>query len=316
MSMINERIFKGLDDDFFGELKGGKLRYILDYERKHRKSLLIEIRKNYLDLYFLGHGVVVKRRKDRYYLSASQAFNPKDILKGINIIENFKSRNWKIFFDEIKEGQFENIMDAILTKIIMHRHGDISEGVSEINHFVDNRAIGRNGILIIDRQVSYPGIGERMDLLGLKRMPSGKFTFAIVELKNKNNTDIGSVFSQITRYIDILIEREAYERFAETYRYVKDQKVKLRLLRKISGDIAPFNEIRKKDIGGIVILDNYNIKSDIKPDGLLGRAIKNWDEVGSEYDLKLYVKTNVLDGAFFLDRNEAGMLLERYKKNN
>lgn len=317
MSMLNKGIFRGLDDSFLKELKEGVLSCILDYERKHRKSFLIEIRNNFLDLYFLGHGIEVKRTKDnRYYLSASQTFNPQDILKKINIYKDPKSRKWNIFFKEIEEGQFEKIMNAIIAKIIMHRHGDISEGVSEINHFIDNRAIGRNGILIIDRQVVYPGTRGRIDLLGLKRMQNGNFTFAIVELKNKNNPDIGRAFSQITRYIDILMEQKPYERFAGTYRYIKDQKVELGLLNKISGNIALFTEIRKKDIEGVVILDNYNIKSDIKPEGLLAKAIKNWGEVGSGYNLSLFLKTNVLDSAFFLNREEAGALLDRFKKNN
>jgi len=317
MTKFNERIFRGLDDEFFKELKEGMLSCILDYQRKYRKSFLVEIRDDFLDLYFLGHGILVRRTSDnRYYLSASKAFNPKDILEGINIKESEKSGVWKIFFDEI-EGHFEDIMNAIIAKIIMHRHGDISEGVSEMNHFIDNREkTTRNGILIIDRQVSYPGMGGRMDLLGLKRMQSGDFTFAIVELKNRNNSEIAEVYSQVSRYIDDLYEEDTYERFAETYRYVMDQKIELGLLRKISGDIVPFGEITKKDIEGIVILDDYDIKAELKPKSLLMRALKNWSEVGSEYNLKLFIKTNVLDSTFFLNRKEAAALLVRYKKSN
>ncbi len=45
--------FRKLDEDFMQELQEGKLRPILEFERKHRKSFMVEIRNNFLDLYFL-----------------------------------------------------------------------------------------------------------------------------------------------------------------------------------------------------------------------------------------------------------------------
>jgi len=61
-------------------LKDGKLRPILEFERKHKKSFTVEIRKNFLNLYFLGHGIDVKRNNGRYYLRASKRFDPKPLL--------------------------------------------------------------------------------------------------------------------------------------------------------------------------------------------------------------------------------------------
>ncbi len=37
-------------------------------------------------------------------------------------------------------------MTSIILKIVQYRMGDITEGVSEINHFFDNRTIGKNGV--------------------------------------------------------------------------------------------------------------------------------------------------------------------------
>jgi len=316
--------FRGLDSDFLDELKEGKLHSILEFERKHRKSFMVEIRNNFLDLYFLGHGIEVKRRKGRYYLIASNEFNPKQRLPANlkKAVKGYGNNRWQISFDDIEKensNSFNEIMTSIILKIVEYKKGDISEGVSEINHFIDNRAIGKNGILIIDRQVVYPGSKKgRIDLLGLKRLNNGKFTFVVLELKNKNNIDIANVFTnQVKRYVDLVYDK--YEDFKSTYEKVLKKKIKLRLLRRIECNIASKNEISKRDIEGIVILDNYNIKSDLKDDGLLYRALKNWKELrklSDDYNAKLFLKTNVLDSTFFMDDLKTEYLLKKYKRCN
>jgi len=324
MSENKSRQFKGLDSDFLYELGEGKLHPILEFERKHRKSFMVEIRNNFLDLYFLGHGIEVKRRKGRYYLIASKRFDPKPLLNADlkKLVKGYGNNRWQISFDDIekeKSNSFNEIMTSIISKIVEHKKGDISEGVSEINHFIDNRAIGKNGILIIDRQVVYPGSKKgRIDLLGLKRLNNGKFTFVVLELKNKNNSDIANVFTnQVKRYIDLVHDK--YEDFKSTYEGVLKQKIKLRLLRRIECNIASKNEISKRDIEGLVILDNYNIKSDLKDDGLLQRALKDWKDLrklSDEYNAKLFLKTNILDSTFFMDDLKTEYLLKKYKRNN
>jgi len=316
--------FKGLDSDFLHDLKEGKLHSILKFERKHRKSFMVEIRNNFLSLYFLGHGIEVKRIKAKYYLIASNTFNPKSRLpdKLKKIVKSYGTNTWQISFDDIEKENshsFNKIMTSIILKIVEYKKGDISEGVSEINHFIDNRAVGKNGILIIDRQVVYPGSKKgRIDLLGLKRLNNGKFTFVVLELKNKNNTDIANVFTnQVKRYVDLVYDE--YEDFRLTYEEVLKQKIKLGLLKPIKCKIAPKKEISKRDIEAIVILDNYNIKSDLKDDGLLHRALEDWKELrklSDDYNAKLFLKTNILDPTFFMDYQKTDNLLKKYKRNN
>jgi len=320
MSEKKHRPFRWLDSDFMHELRKGKLNPILKFERKYRKSFMVEIRNNFLDLYFLGHGIEVRRSQGRYYLRASTRFDPRPLLQDNlkKIVKDCVNR-WQISFDDIEKedpNSFDEIMTSIISQIVVHRKGNISEGVSEINHFFDNRAIGKNGILVIDRQIVYPGSKKgRLDLLGLKRLESGKFTFVVLELKNKNNTDIANVFTeQVKRYIDLV--HDNYEHFRSTYEEVVKQKIELGLLRRISCNIAPKNEISKRDIEGIVVLDNYNIKSDLKDDGLLQRALKDWANLGDKYNAKLFLKTNVLDSTFFRDYQETADLLKRFKSNN
>ncbi len=318
--------FRGLDSDFMKELndKKGKLHCILEFEGKNRKSFMVEIRNNFLSLYFLGHGIEVKRIKAKYYLIASNTFNPKSRLpdKLKKIVKSYGTNTWQISFDDMKKensNSFNEIMTMIISKIVEYKKGDISEGVSEINHFIDNRTIGKNGILIIDRQVVYPGSKKgRIDLLGLKRLNTGKFTFVVLELKNKNNTDIANVFTnQVKRYVDLVYDE--YEDFKSTYEKVLKQKIKLRLLRRIACNIASKKEISKRDIEAIVILDNYNIKSDLKDDGLLHRALEDWKELrklSDDYNAKLFLKTNILDSTFFMDDLKTEYMLKKYKRCN
>ena len=67
MSEKEFKPFRGLDSEFFDALRNetGILHPILEFERKHRKAFMVEIRNNFLDLYFLGHGIEVKRRQGR-----------------------------------------------------------------------------------------------------------------------------------------------------------------------------------------------------------------------------------------------------------
>lgn len=319
MSDMELKPFRALSPDFLENLKRGKLSFILDFERRHRKSFMVEIRNNFLDLYFLGHTVEVRNTKDGYLLIASKEFKPSVESAG-SIVQPYGDKKWKIPFTDIKGSKhFDDIMTAILLKIVSHKKGEISEGVSEINHFINNRDIRKNGILIIDRQVVYPGLREsRIDLLGLRKLGKNedRFTFSVVELKNKNNPEIQKVFSQTKRYIDILYKRDIYEHFRITYEKVLRQKIELGLLKAVRGHIASYDEISRDDVKGVVVLDNYNIKSDFSNDGLLHRAIKDWNEVGKDYDIKLFLKTNVLDSTFFMDMNETEKILRRYKECN
>jgi len=315
--------FRMLDDEFMQALLNGEIKYILQFERKNRKSFMVELRNNFVDLYFLGHTVEVKRRKEGYYFTASNEFNPtKSLQENLSkLIEPYTTGKWQLAAKKIKTyHQFEKIMTEVISRIVAHKKGNISEGVSELNHFMDNRFIGKNGILVIDRQIVYPGDkGSRMDLLGLKRLNKNNnlFTFVIMELKNKNNVGIGQVCSQTARYIDLVYDnKEIYEKFRATYQKVIDQKKKLRLLKRIDCQIAPWEKVSKKDILGLVVLDNFNIKGDLKKNGLLERAIKDWRCAGESYNIKFFLKTNVFDSTFFINKTSVERLLKKYKTCN
>lgn len=276
--------FRGLKNDFKSDLlKGGVLYPILDFEKDCRHSFLVEIRKNYLDLYFFGHAVKIVQSGSGYALSIAEAFRPDKFTK------------WPISFKEIQEkyaSGFEEFMHDVMFKIIRHKEGDISEGVSEMNHYISNRIVYDPGdILVIDRQIAFGK--ARIDLLGLKKLDNGNFGFVIIELKNKENKDIGKVFSQTKEYIDVLWEH--YNVFQSTYNLILEQKIELGLLDQKNKGIIADKPLSNKEIAGIVILDNYNLRS-----SCLERALKNdWMKIRSSCNMQLFLKTNTLDSRFF-----------------
>ena len=71
-------------------------------------------------------------------------------------------------------------------------------------------------------------------------------------------------------------------------------------------------QISRKDILGVVILDNFNIKSDLQEDGLFHRALRDWRSQKPDYSFMLFLKTNVLDDTFFLNYHEAEERLNRF----
>lgn len=289
-------IFRGLpvdknDSKKIDGLVLAEIKPVLEFQRNYRKSVIVEIRKNYLDLYFLGHAIKVAPGRSGYCLEGSDEFIP----------DGFK---WPVLFKDIK-GKFEEFMLSVMSEIVRHKKGNISEGVSEMNHYVDNRDyrnVAQGGILIIDRQVSFKGL--RIDLLGVKKLNNNKFTFVIIELKNKQNKEIEAVFSQTKDYLDILWEY--YDDFRDTYSLILNQKIQLRLLdRKNKGEIAEKSGLSRDKIEGIVILDNYNLLSN-----RLRKSLKDWKQVNKFHNIKLFLKTNTLDSRFFQSYEQAQKLFK------
>lgn len=289
MSVRKEAAFRGLKLDFKNDLLEGKLRPILDFEGSHRDSFLVEIRNNYLDLYFLGHAIKVEQKSSDYSLSSADVFLPD------------KFRKWPISLNEIKKNYelgFKGFMLDIMRKIVSHKEGNISEGVSEMNHYIDNRiAYNPGDVVVIDRQVTHGR--ARIDLLGLKKLNNEKLSFVVIELKNKENKDIEEVFSQTKEYIDILWEH--YDEFRLTYKQILEQKIELGLLDRKNKKEITGKPLVKEEIEGIVVLDNYNLRS-----ARLKSALENdWAKIGNAYNIKLFLKTNTFNYNFLWNYEEA-----------
>ncbi len=287
--------FRGLKKTFFDALKEGKLKPILDFEDKHRDSFLVEIRNNYLDLYFLGHAVKVEQIRSGYNLSSAEVFRPDRVERWPISLNDIKEKYKNYDMKEYESG-FDEFMSEIIFKIVRHKKGDISEGVSEMNHYIDNRIASKKGdILVIDRQVTYEG--ARIDLLGLKKSDNGKYAFVIVELKNKENKEINTVFTQTKDYIDILWDH--YDDFLATYSSILEQKINLGLLDRKNRNEIINKPASKKAIEGLVVLDNYNLRS-----SRLKSALSDWSRIQGSYNLKLFLKTNTFNDNFLLNNEE------------
>jgi hypothetical protein len=314
-----------LDEEFLAALKPrGKLNYVLRYWRQKRRELALEVRNNKLEFYFLGHAVNIKKDKGyKYSVIGSRTFDPtleiedprlKDLVKDYDK----KKKYWQVLLDDsFHEGYFKDLMEAVLSRIVIHKRGSISEGVSEMNHLFDNQVVGRNGIMVIDRQFVIPGTRSRIDLLGLRSVPElgGGSAFAIVELKNKNNAKIDSVFTQLKKYIDLFYER--YEKCVRIYDTLIRQKRDLGILEGAEVSFVEPGRVEKRHIKGLVVLDNYNIVTgDLEGEGSLSRALDDCENTSNDYDISLMLKTNVLDSAFFVGLRQARGTLQEFMSAN
>lgn len=315
--------FRFLDEPLMNDLlnQNNKLNFILQFERLNRNSVIVELRKGYLDLYFLGHAIVVRKISNNYYLVAANEFNPTSLLLANEsaAIQPHGKKAWKISFEKINDyNHFQNILSAVQSKIVVHRHGNISEGVSELNHFIDNRVASKNGVLIIDRQVVYPSRKDlRIDLLGLRRLPeSEKYTFCVIELKNRNNPDIGKVFTQTQNYLDLLNDEKVYNDFRETYQTILSQKINLRLLKRTRCQLAEYTELQQGSITGIVILDNYNIRSVLNPKSSLWLALDDWEKIDNNTNIVLFFKTNLIHTTLTMNRLTTKNLIKTFIANS
>ena len=123
--MENNTVFRGLDTDFLDDLSNDShpLKFILDYEHKNRGVVILEIRDNFLDIYFLGHGIEVLRQKKygKYYLLGSKTFNPKQALSLERLkylVKDNHPRKWKIYIDEIKDLSILFAVDIFLSSAL------------------------------------------------------------------------------------------------------------------------------------------------------------------------------------------------------
>jgi len=109
--------------------------------------------------------------------------------------------------------------------------------------------IGREELIIIDRQVTGGGIKGIIDLLALKISKDGRYSFLIIEVKLGNNKELnGPIVDQLDRYTEAI--RDNIQSFIKCYETNYSQKIKLGLL---PTDWKDTIEITEKVEGEIVV---------------------------------------------------------------
>ncbi|HNX90227.1 MAG TPA: hypothetical protein PKY78_01840 [Candidatus Omnitrophota bacterium] len=176
--------------------------FLIDKIKESGFEYGLQIRDDYLNLYYKGNSIgkisyragqkVYEIKIHRKFVDDSiiNRFSPaivKDyavfILPSKKLHPLFSSRNLASMGQKVKAVQFQE------------------EIVFEQMLLTDN--VGREDLIVIDRQVVDRDHDTKMDLLGLKQAEPGKYQFCVIEVKLGNNPELREdVFQQLKGYVE------------------------------------------------------------------------------------------------------------------
>jgi len=219
----------------------------------YRGELDLRLRDNYFNLYYRGNSlakvtpvkdgcydVVIHRKFSREIFRDDPRFTCTDA--GSHCRIRVRNRFLRPLFKKKN-------LDALLRNIKKVNYGE--EIVFEQLLITDN--VDRDDLILIDRQVTEPGMNSRIDLLALKRTQGNHFSFVVIEVKLGNNRELaGAVGKQLNGYIHHIeshIEEWACS-YRETYRQMK-------LLKILEPQRWDEIEIDRK-VEGLVVVSGYS----------------------------------------------------------
>jgi len=138
--------------------------------------------------------------------------------------------------------------------------------------------------LLIDRQVTDHHMHRRLDLLGLRRLESGRYGFVVIEVKLGKNGELSEAVAEQLEYYVRHIRNEAPEAYARCYEKTYAQKRRLGL---IDGPRMPDEiEIDGSEVEGIVVVGGYTQEAMAQAERLMA----------SHPELRVHVFRNSLVG--------------------
>ena len=190
----------------------------------------LQIRDNYLNLYYKGNSlgkISYRKSRDLYEIRIHRKF-----IEGIGpAINRFKSSHEKNYYLFAIAGKklhpFFSTRNLLLMGQKVKKVQFQEEIVFEQMLLTDN--VGRDDLIIIDRQVVDRNSATKIDLLALKRNHAGKYQFCILEVKLGNNAELKErVFTQLSGYIGRITKN--FQEYKECYEKNVLQKQGLGLL--------------------------------------------------------------------------------------
>jgi ribonuclease J len=199
------------------------LLFLAQKVRDSKGELDLQLRNDYLNVYYKGNSLAkVTIHSDHFQIEVHKEFElaeavKKDIPKkrfSVGSIIQGKKYSLMNITDPILFQKFfqDRIIKALATKIKNKNNGE--EITFEQSLITDN--IDNEKLIIIDRQVGGGGIPGKLDLLGLKQVASGRYKFAVLEVKLGNNPELKSdVAGQLNRYVTAI--EKNFKAFKECY---------------------------------------------------------------------------------------------------
>jgi len=217
-------------------------------------ELDIRLRNNYLNLYYKGNSLSkITPRTEQYEIDIHEKFC-RDIFKNERRVEVQKASGSQYYKIKAEGKDLPHLfqkkyLDKLLANIKKVNYGE--ETTFEQMLITDN--LNRKDLIIIDRQITEPGMKGRMDLLGLRNRKENQFSFEVIEVKLGNNKELANdVGVQLNRYIDHIKKhiKDWSDSYEETYRQMKT----LGLF-----ENYPWDEIIiDNNVSGIVVVSGYS----------------------------------------------------------
>jgi len=232
--------------------------------KKSKGELDFQIRDDYLSIYYKGNSLAkVVIKKDGFIVRVHRNFKLKTAITNdkqksfdparvrepgggncydeIRLSIDPKRNELRIFFKD-------EIINALATKIREVNRGE--EITFEQSIITDN--IDDENFIIIDRQVTGRGFPGTLDLLGLKKMESGKYRFVVLEVKLGNNHELeGDVKGQLDRYVNAI--EGNFNEFKKCYEINYKQKMELGLF----ADHYPHSIEIENGVHGKILVGSY-----------------------------------------------------------
>jgi hypothetical protein len=217
-------------------------------------ELELAFREGRVSVYYRGNSlaVIVFRPADKYRIDIHERF-----------LDGLDAETRTEFTAGGSYGQVT--VDARGAHRILQRRnvGRLMKAIRDVNHseeltfeqilIADNPP--SREFLLIDRQVTDRRMRRRLDLLGLRRLESGRYGFVVIEVKLGKNGELSeAVAEQLEHYVRH-IRDEAPEAYARCYEKTYAQKRRLGLI--AGADMPDEIEIDGSEVEGLVVVGGY-----------------------------------------------------------
>lgn len=204
------RIVRYISENKFERFKKD-IAFLVDKIKKSNGELDLQLREDYFNIYHKGNSLAkVNVRAKDYEIIIHQKFGlskaiDKDPLKRFSpdkIKQSGKdNESYVIEPDRLRPFFQEAVINVLLSEIKKVNNGE--EIAFEQSLMTDN--LGRDDLIIIDRQVQWTGSPGKLDLLALNKAPNGNYGFVVLEVKLGNNPELcDKVADQLNRYVEAI----------------------------------------------------------------------------------------------------------------
>ena len=284
-----------LSENFMNDLLDGILHPLLE-RIKQDHTLMLSIRKNYINIYYRGGNILrVKEQRDGSYSSYFDEEYNKQGMTVPTIPSTIRDKNdsavWVNAFQELK-----GIMDCYFSTN-SNSEREFQQLVARENNF--STISNQSEYFISDIEYTDPDIGARFDILALKwpasqRKNTGVCRPVLIEMKYGDNAlkgDAGLI--KHLKDIDSLIsdKKGKYQTLVETMESQFNQLDKLGLMK--FNKVANWEKIqiasdKKPEV--VFILANHNPRSKVLSNILSDPRIDDFEN-SSNFNLRFYVSS-------------------------